>query len=520
MARGAGLRQQHMVRDMKIVGGKWSNWSGGVTCKPKEIVAPKDDVALAAAVRTAEGTVRVPGSGHSFTPICDSDGTLIDMAAFAGLKNVDEAAQVATMGAATPLWQAGPLLHAAGFGFKNMGDIDRQTLGGVVGTGTHGTGATLGSFSADVAGFQLLLASGEVLNCTPQDNTEIFEAGRMSLGSMGVMTEISMHVRPAYKLVEKNFMLPVDELFTQLDELVTKNRHFEFFWFPYANRAICKTLNETTDDAPNVHSAEEMFARGEGGGADMALFTWLNEILPYAPFLLRPIHKLFSQFMAAPPRVRWSNEAFPSPRNVRFNEMEYAVPIEKGPDCIREVVETIRKKRSIPAFPSNTAQLRPMMCGLVRFTNVQVRRLPCTNTTRSIQPNCSRLPRQSSVNMKAARIGASETRARQKSFLHYILNLSGFVCCGAMIPNPVPNAYLRSIFVNPVFCLMAAGTQWTSLDCRFVYADRRGRRTVVAEDNLPPPRYGGIVGLMCAVIVFAFPRDNDYPPDGDGLLGR
>lgn len=340
-----------MVRDMKIVGGKWSNWSGGVTCKPKEIVAPKDDVALAAAVRTAEGTVRVPGSGHSFTPICDSDGTLIDMAAFAGLKNVDEATQIATMGAATPLWQAGPLLHAAGVGFKNMGDIDRQTLGGVVGTGTHGTGATLGSFSADVAGFQLLLASGEVLNCTPQDNTEIFEAGRMSLGSMGVMTEISMHVRPAYKLVEKNFMLPVDELFTQLDELVTKNRHFEFFWFPYANRAICKTLNETTDDAPNVRSAEEMFARGEGGGADMALFTWLNEILPYAPFLLRPIHKLFSQFMAAPPRVRWSNEAFPSPRNVRFNEMEYAVPIEKGPDCIREVVETIRKKKINTGFP-------------------------------------------------------------------------------------------------------------------------------------------------------------------------
>lgn len=42
-----------------------------------------------------------------------------------------------------------------------------------------------------------------------------------------------------------------------------------------------------------------------------------------------------------------------------------------------------------------------------------------------------------------------------------------------------------------------------------------------AEDNLVlAAGMGAIVGLMCAVIVFAFPRDKDYPPDNDGLLGR
>src|SRR6185295_12608929 len=135
---------------MKIVGGKWSNWSGGVICKPREIVAPKDEVALAAAVRQGKGPVRVPGSGHSFTPLNATDGTLIDLAAFGGLKGFDPATNVATLGAATRLWEVGPLLHPLGRGLKNMGDIDRQTLGGVVGTGTHGTGITLGSFSAEV----------------------------------------------------------------------------------------------------------------------------------------------------------------------------------------------------------------------------------------------------------------------------------------------------------------------------------------------------------------------------------
>lgn len=337
--------------EMKIVGGKWSNWSGAVTCKPGRILAPKDEVDLAAAVRQADGPVRAPGTGHSFTPVHASDGTLLDLSAFDGLKSADAERRVAILSAATPLWQIGPLLHAHGLGLKNMGDIDRQTLGGVVNTGTHGTGRTLKSFSAEVTGFRLVLANGEVIDCSAAENAEVFAAGRTSLGMFGVMTEIAMSVRPAYKLLERNFILPVDELFRQLDALVANNRHFEFFWFPYADAAICKSLNETDDAAPEPRSAGQMRMRGEQGGADARAFAAINEVLPYAPFLLGPAHRLFSRLMPGPGRVRWSHEIFPSPRTTRFNEMEYALPYGEGPDVLREVVETIRKGRINTGFP-------------------------------------------------------------------------------------------------------------------------------------------------------------------------
>lgn len=336
---------------MKIVGGKWSNWSGGVTCKPRQVVVPKDEVELAVAVRQSEGPIRAPGSGHSFTAVHSSKGTLIDLSAFSGLKGVDTESQTATAAAATPLWQLGPLLHEGGVGLKNMGDIDRQTLAGVVNTGTHGTGRTLKNFSAEVAGFRLVLANGEVLNCSAAENAEIFTAGRMSLGTFGVMTEITMHVRPRYKLLEKNFVLPIDDLFAQLDELVSNNRHFEFFWFPYSEVAVCKSLNESSEPAPEPRSAEQMYARGEQGGSDQRAFAAINEVLPYAPFLLKPAHRLFSSLMPGPGRVRWSHEIFPSPRTTRFNEMEYAVPYESGPKALREIVETIRKGRINTGFP-------------------------------------------------------------------------------------------------------------------------------------------------------------------------
>src|SRR5262249_407508 len=171
---------------MKIVGGRWSNWSGGVTCKPRKILAPKDEVELAATVRQAEGPVRTPGTGHSFTPLNASDGLLIDLSAFDGLKSVDAERSIATLPAATPLWRMGRRLHARGLGLKTMGDIARQTLAGVVGTGTHGTGRMLRNFSAEVVGFRLVLASGEVINCSATENTDVFNAGRTSLGALGV----------------------------------------------------------------------------------------------------------------------------------------------------------------------------------------------------------------------------------------------------------------------------------------------------------------------------------------------
>jgi FAD-linked oxidoreductase len=319
--------------EMKIVGGKWSNWSGGVTSKPKQVVAPADEVALAAAIRSAAGPVRAPGSGHSFTPVCASDGTIVDLAAFTGLKSVDKQNLTATFASATPLWAIGPALLKEGLGLFNMGDIDRQTLGGVVGTGTHGTGRTLGSFSSAVAGFRLITANGDVLNCTPEENAEVFAAGCCSIGALGVMTEITIHVRPAYKLIEKNFLMPPDELFAKLDSLVADNRHFEFFWFPYADVAVCKSLNETTDPAPEPRSAEAMHLRGEKGSSDEKAFAAINAVLPYTPFLLTQSHRLFSQLMPV------------------AGKMEYAVPYAKGPDAIREVVAKIRKDRINTGFP-------------------------------------------------------------------------------------------------------------------------------------------------------------------------
>ncbi|MEO9132138.1 MAG: FAD-binding protein, partial [Sphingomonas sp.] len=56
----------------------WSNWSGSVATTPQHILRPRDEAELAASVAAA-GKVRATGAGHSFMPLCATDGLLVNL---------------------------------------------------------------------------------------------------------------------------------------------------------------------------------------------------------------------------------------------------------------------------------------------------------------------------------------------------------------------------------------------------------------------------------------------------------
>lgn len=330
----------------------WSNWSGLVRATPTAIETPANEIELAAVVRAAEKGVRVAGSGHSFTPICETSGTLISLDAMQGVVSVDAAAQTATVKAGTKIHALGRPLFDAGFGLKNQGDIDRQAIAGAVSTGTHGTGPALGSLSSEVTGFRLVTAKGEVLDCSAQSNAEIWEAGRVSLGMLGVLSEITLNVRPAYRLKEHNWLMPADECWRQIGALRDAHRHFEFFWFPLSDSVVAKSLDETNEEVPPPCDSEKMRIRGERVSSDQRLFEYGCQAARLFTGLSGPLQRLFTRgAMGASTRARWSHEIFPSPRTTRFNEMEYAVPAVNGVDCIREVAEVIRSRKIAGVFP-------------------------------------------------------------------------------------------------------------------------------------------------------------------------
>lgn len=330
----------------------WSNWSGHVRGEPQRIARPETEAELAAALRDGVGPVRVVGSGHSFTPLGETNGTLISLDALTGVVSADAGALTATVKAGSKIHALGRPLFDLGVGLKNQGDIDRQSIGGAVGTGTHGTGPTLGSISAEVKGFRLVTASGEVLDCSASLNADVFAAGRVSFGTLGVMSEITLSVRKAYKLREKNWVMPLTECWRDTLKLKEQHRHFEFFWFPHADAVVAKALDEAEGDVAAPLSSEQMFERGERVSSDQRAFGIGCEIARVVPALSGRVQRFFTNAsMGASSRTRWAHEIFPSARNTRFNEMEYAVPAANGIDCIREIAEAIVAKRIPGVFP-------------------------------------------------------------------------------------------------------------------------------------------------------------------------
>lgn len=329
----------------------WRNWSGGVRSHPAVQARPQDEAELAALLKGARGNVRVWGSGHSFTPLCATDGTLISLDAMQGVVATDAARQTATLRAGTKIHAIGRPLFDAGLGLLNQGDIDRQAIAGGVSTGTHGTGKTLQCFSAAVAALKLVTPGGEIIAASPDQNRDVFEAGRLSLGACGVLSEITMKVRPAYRLREETRIVPGRTLLQDFAALAAKHRHAEFFWFPYADDAALKILDETDEAAPPPKSSEAMKARGEAVSSDIRIFDRACRVARVVPPITPTLHRFFTRGMTGSTRVRWSHEIFPSPRNVRFNEMEYALPTENGLACVEEVIALVRRERIRTAFP-------------------------------------------------------------------------------------------------------------------------------------------------------------------------
>jgi FAD/FMN-containing dehydrogenase len=289
----------------------WSNWSGRQTSSPTALFSPtsEEEIVSAVASAAADGaSVRAVGASHSHSRIAAPDGVLLNLDGWQGVVSADVDAQQAIVRSGSRIFELGAPLHAHGLALRNQGDIDKQSIAGATSTGTHGTGPTNQNLSASVEGVRLVLASGEVVSCSPDERPELFELARHSLGGVGVITEFTLGLRPAYRLHERLWKESPDDVFARIDELVAGTRHFEFFWMPQLDACACKTLAETDAEVDDL-----------------------------------PDNKL--------ERIGWSHNIISSIRDDKHTEMEYSVPADQGPACFNEVREMILRDFPDLAWP-------------------------------------------------------------------------------------------------------------------------------------------------------------------------
>ncbi|MDQ8044244.1 MAG: D-arabinono-1,4-lactone oxidase [Solirubrobacteraceae bacterium] len=339
----------------------WTNWAGQQHCTPAVVATPRSERELLAAIEEAGDagrTVRAVGSGHSFTDACVTDGTHVDLRHLAQLVDADPATGIVRVQAGMPLHQLGPALHEYGLALENQGDIDRQTLAGALATATHGTGERFRNLSANVVGCRLVLADGTVreLRADREADADLLRAARVSIGALGVITELTLRTVPSFRLRKVEEPRPLAEVLDRFDELAATHDHYEFYAFPYSETALSIASDRTQDAPAPLPAWRRWLADDLVANRGLAAFSHAGRRLPTrAPQITRTMTRLLSR----DERTDHSHRVFASERRVRFTEMEYAIPRAALRETLEAVLAMIERERIAVTFPIEVRATAP-----------------------------------------------------------------------------------------------------------------------------------------------------------------
>lgn len=329
---------------------QWSNWSGSVKSTPQEVVRPGSIDELATLVKRygRDGRrLRVVGAGHSFTPIAQTDDVLIALDHVQGIETIDTNQGIATVLGGTKLSTLGNALFEQGLAQENLGDIDVQSIAGAISTGTHGTGIHFGTLATQVAGLTLITASGELLECSLEQEPDIFKAAQVSLGTLGIIAKVKLRVVPAKRMHYQGLRKKLSECLASLEQYKQDNSHFEFFWFPYTDGVQAKFLNETTEAV----STSSFWSDVNKLVLENGVYWVLSELCRLFPALCKTVCAISAQSIANIDEVNYSHRLFTTPRLVRFQEMEYNIPAEHTSAVIQEIQQCIEQYQFQVHFP-------------------------------------------------------------------------------------------------------------------------------------------------------------------------
>ena len=327
---------------------EWSNWTGDRRCSPREIVVARSEADVVEAVRRARSLgigLRVAGAGHSFSDLVPTDGILLRLDGLDRVVHADRSSGLARIQAGITLHALGPALAAHGLALENQGDIDAQTLAGALMTGTHGTGARFRNLSANVVSMRLVDGRGEVVSL---DGGDELRAARVSLGALGVVTELEMQCVPLYGLDRVDEPQPIDATLERLDELVEAHDHFELFAFPHTNTTMVRRTQRVGADVAATPLWRAKFQEEILENAVLGGFSRLGRRFPRAvPALNRTMMRLASRGE----RRDLAYRVYASHRAIRFTEMEYALPREDGRGAVQRALAVMAEERIPTGFP-------------------------------------------------------------------------------------------------------------------------------------------------------------------------
>jgi L-gulonolactone oxidase len=326
------------------------NWSNQYQCRPTYVHHPASTGEARNIIRQAverKTKIRVFGSGHSPSDIAMSNYDLICSDRLNQILNINWDSQTIVTQAGVTLKELSEGLGQHGLALPNLGSISDQTVGGAIATATHGTGLNYGILSTIIQEITLVTALGEVIKISKDENSQLFNAAKCHLGSLGLVTELKLRTTKEFDLEVQEQPGTLENVLDTLPKRLQAD-HYRFWYLPHVDKVW--EWSATRKPPGKTTPRQNFFQRLQSWYQEKLIGYYTFELLLYLATynqgLIPSINSWYVQQMFSQPKHSQGNSVDQFNFNCLFKQQvnEWAIPIEHTAEAILQIRQMIIKK--------------------------------------------------------------------------------------------------------------------------------------------------------------------------------
>ncbi|KAF2480918.1 D-arabinono-1,4-lactone oxidase-domain-containing protein [Neohortaea acidophila] len=312
-------------------------WAKTFQSRPELYIRPQSLEEVQKVVNLARRCRRrivVVGSGHSPNDLTCTSSWMINLDDYGKLLHVDRQKKTFLVEAGMRLHDLNHTAHQHGLSMPNLGSIDAQSIAGAIATATHGSSLKHGIISESVLSLRVVLSNGHAVRCSNDQNQDLFKAALVSLGALGIVTEVEFQMVENYKVEWEQKLVPLDDVLTRWNTNLWLKEFTRVWWMPYMKRAIVWSAERT--EKP-VRAPDATWYGGSVGFHTYHNLLWLSNyipwILPTVEWFVFGMQYGFSPGVSATAVQDLSDALL---MNCLYSQFvnEWALPLHKGPEAI------------------------------------------------------------------------------------------------------------------------------------------------------------------------------------------
>ncbi|KAF2769354.1 hypothetical protein EJ03DRAFT_312337 [Teratosphaeria nubilosa] len=336
-------------------------WAKTFSCHPELYLTPHTLPEIQKIVNLARKCRRrivVVGCGHSPSILTCTSSWMVNLDHYNRVLKVDRERKRLVVEGGIRLRKLNEEANNAGLTIPNLGSIDEQSIVGAISTATHGSSLKHGLLSESVKSLRIVLANGQAVRCSREQNAELFRAALISLGALGIIVEVEYEMADACNIEWTQTLEPLSKILVTWDTTLWTTKEFtRVWWMPYMRRAIVWSAEKT--EKP-LRAAQANFYGGSVGFYTYHTLLWISNyvpcILPWVEWFVFGMQYGFSAGQT-------TSAVEPLQTGLLMNCLysqfvnEWALPLERGPEAITRLSDWINRTGDHGRIPFSNAGL-------------------------------------------------------------------------------------------------------------------------------------------------------------------